>query len=274
MYFYHGYTLGVASTIPGQEFTEADCALSVRGGSTFSDSKFSKYGIEFAAHSEISGASADRNGLHVWATTASVDITNLNILGRVKAASIRARLYSEFRAGDYAPSTVIAGSGFEKLEIDGKLMDITTSNELSEHYSNYDSMEADFVNSFTKERVLSYMVGSDVPRDPTAAKDLQAAWAAFEEQKGSASLKENVICSFVTKVSGGGLKTWGPIIVVPGFGNIYLGEVIVWRWMRCLNVFRIELDAKDPELKGGSICAGSAGANGTDWPPGAHPGNG
>ena len=71
-----------------------------------------------------------------------------------------------------------------------------------------------------------------------------------------------MLCSFVTKIKGGGggVKTWGPIVSVPNFGNIYLGEVLVWPWMRCLNLFRIEL------ASGGTVSGGSTGHGGLGFP--------
>ena len=58
MYFYHGYALGVASTISKSEFTEADCALSITGGQSTAtkSTKPLPPGISFqSANSSIRG---------------------------------------------------------------------------------------------------------------------------------------------------------------------------------------------------------------------------
>ena len=287
MYFYHGYALGVASAIPDKdfkgfsEFTDASCALSLRGGEAKASESRPKPatpppnsppGIWFdSAKSTITGAEVARNGFYTWVTEASVIIQKLNILDRFTADKIEAHLFSEYRAGDYEPSTVITGSKFDNVRIDGNLLQIDTADDLSEGYSTYSGMQIAFQNQFSQPSVLALLEGRGLDANTANTPDLRAAWEAFGEQEALGkrttlpTLKSAVICSFVTKISGGGYKTWGPIVAVPNFGNIYLGELIVWPWMRCLNMFRIEL------ASGGSICGGSAGANGTTQPPGGHP---
>src|SRR5215471_19338346 len=154
MYFYHGYSLGVASTIPGKEFTEAVCALSVRGGNASAKSKnFSQNGIKFAsAESTIAGTEAEVNGLDVYTTTASVVVKKLDIFGKFTADAIEARLISQHRVGDYEPSIVITGSKLLGLTINGNPVnpDPVLSNELSARYPTFGSMQTDFQDGFSR----------------------------------------------------------------------------------------------------------------------------
>lgn len=264
MYFYHGYALGVASTISGSEFTEAVCALSVNGGkSTASKSATPPpAGISFSsANSSIEGRNSLRSGLPVWVTEGSVLIEDLNIRGQFSAGRIEAHLYAEDRAGDYEGSVVITGSKFDDVKIAGHSVQIETSKDLIVRYPTYESMQTAFQNTFSRDEVLGCLVGRDLGKGNATTWDLQAAYEGYREQKDLTKLKSLVLCSFVSKVTvGGGFNTWGPIISVPNFGNIYLGEVLVWPWMRCLNMFRIELES------GGAVSGGSTGYGGNTWP--------
>jgi hypothetical protein len=273
MYFYHGYALGVASTIPGNIFTKADCALSIRGGESAVSEPATTLppGITFnSADSKIRGWGDLRKGLPVWYIEASVVIKKLDVLGKFTAESIEAHIFFETRAGDYESSIVIADSKFVGVKVAGNELNIEISNDLTVRYPTYSSMQTAFQNRFSQPGVLAMVEGRGLDAQTANTPDLRAAWEAYGEQKALGeqclpSLKPAVICSFVTKVSGGGYQTWGPIVAVPNFGNIYLGEVIVWPWMRCLNMFRIEL------ASGGTISGGSAGTSGTSIPPGGHP---
>ena len=274
MYFYHGYALGVASTIPGKEFNEACCALSIRGGkgSAAKSTNPLPEGITFAsATSNVSGWDDEWNGLPIWYTEASVVIEGLDIFGKFSADRIEAHIFSQARAGDYESSTVITGSKFLNVKIGGSPVKIEMSDDLTVRYPTFSSMQVGFKNNSSRGGVCGCLVGRELTEDDATSPDLLAAYEARCQQEALTTLKSAVICSFVEKVSGGGCKTWGPIIAVPEFGNIYLGELVVWPWMRCLNMFRIELAQSKIFPEGGRIAGGSAGANGTTYPPGGHP---
>src|SRR5262249_42468012 len=89
----------------------------------------------------------------------------------------------------------------------------------------------------------------------------------FKEQEARPTLKQTVLCSCVKKVNnGGGGRTWGPIVAIRGFGTIYLGEMLIWPWLRCLNMIRVELIPTKKYPLGGSISVGTAGTS--TGPPG------
>ena len=279
MYFYHGYALGVASTVPGNECTQAVCALSVRGGSgDTTETKSACSLISFdSIKSHVEGSESSpygADGPDSYVTKASLVIENLKIKDktnkdRVTAGHIEAHLVSQHLEGNYEASTVIAGSQFTNVAIDGTAITIETSKLLSNPYSTYSTMQTGFKDTFNRKEILAQLIGRDL--DATAAKtpDLIAAYQAYQEQDGMTCLKPLVICSLVKKTTGGGFDRWGPIIAIPGFGNLYLGEVMVWSWMRCLTMFRLELLDE-----GGTISGGSVGAGGGTFPPGATGGGG
>lgn len=273
MYFYHGYALGVASTAPGNVFTQGTCALSVGGGEdSRSENKSVSPLVSFdSIKSHVSGEELHPFGedcLDVYQTEAEVVIENLKIKEatgkeRITAASVRAHILSQYRSGDYEASTVVCGSKFESLKVDGKELKPAWSNDLSQRYSTYSAMQADFKNGFSKNAECTCILGHDLKPADVTTEDLQAAYDSYQQQIISASLNPLVVCSCVQKINGdGGIKGWGSIVVVPNLGNLYLGELIVWPWMRCLTMFRLELFA------GGTISGASAGTNGGGFPPG------
>lgn len=292
MYFYHGYGIGVASTMPGREFTEAMCALSVRGGTASATTKkFStagKFGcpglidVSFdCAQSDVSGSEDLVNGIPIWTTAASVIVENLTITGKVNGQDqeilyvghLEAHIISQFRTGDYEATMCItkgkARSGLENVRILKKPVEAHAAPDMFQRYVTWNSMVADFGNAFTKDRLMACLMGRGLPADDQCWHK-HATHESYNEQDKLPSLKQAVVCSFVKEVRGAGIDNkeilaWGPVIDIPDCGTLYLGEVIAWPWMRCLTMFRIELTS------GGTISGGSAGANGTTYPPGAHP---
>lgn len=262
MFLYDGYALGTASTMPGNEFTEADCSLSIRGGVTFRRSHhFNAHGISFElADSNLSGTGEVRRGLYVNATSASVVIENLDILGRIHVDRIEARMYSECRTGDTEPTTSIVGSKFQNFRIDGNLLEIHTSDDLSSRYPTFRNMQIAFQNPFSRNQVMECFVGRDLDEMSATTDDLRAVYEAYRKQSALPTLDPPTICSIVTKVRDGeGTKAWGSIIAIPNVGILYLGEVIILPGMRCLNMFRIELSS------GGSIVGGCAVLGGAQY---------
>src|SRR5258708_19224875 len=88
--------------------------------------------------------------------------------------------------------------------------------------------------------VQDWKIGSTLPSTPskTEPQHLKDVHRAVSEQGEAANLKQTVLSSFVSKVTGitgSKINNWGPIIVVPHFGTIYLGEVIVSYASRRLN---------------------------------------
>jgi hypothetical protein len=74
-----------------------------------------------------------------------------------------------------------------------------------------------------------------------------------------------VLSSFVSsveKINATEIDTWGPIIRVPQFGTIYLGEVIVSPSQRRVSMLRVEMGS--PDL---ATFTGPTGtSNGTGFP--------
>lgn len=273
MYFYHAHAIALGGRLGPHDdpikVKRGSCALAVTGGAASASAPpFDFHGIKFqSALSQVSGSEKKVNGADVYVTRASVIIEKLNIRDVVTADRIEAYIKSEHRENDYEGSTVITGSQFVNLNIAGQTIEPTLSNVISQ-YPTFRSMQNAYTNSSTKATVLDSVVGCGLQQANVNSEDLQAAFDAYKQQNDLPRLKPTVVCSFVkciNKAPTGGTN-WGSIINVSKLGRVYLGEVIVWPWMRCLTMFRIELDSD-----GGSISGGSVGTNGSGFPPGAAP---
>lgn len=282
MYFYHAHAIAFGGRIDSKPLNiqQGSCALAVTGGesnavATTPDPKFSDITFK-SANSKVSGVANKNGGLDTYVTTAHVDLEGLNIRGKVKIDKIVADVQSTYTSRNYEAIITVSGS-IDGLTINDKVVKVGVSTDFMTQYTTYGSMQVAFQNRYSNQFVNCIM-GYGLTDKLATTSDLKAAYEAFDEQSTLSTLKSAVICSLVKDVGNlpeGATGCGGPsIIKIDGFGTLYLGELIVWPWMRCLNMFRIELVAADNKPPG-SISGGSVGANGTGYPPGySPPGNG
>lgn len=294
MYFYHAHAIAFGGRIGPNSIKvdQGSCALAVTGGASSvkaSNFTFKSKDIEQlpqditigfdSAESEVTGTETSGG---VYVTTAKVTLRGLNIKNVknvVTADIITAQAKSTYTARDYEAAIGVAGA-IQGLKINGadKEVVVTTSDDLNSKLTTYGSVQVAFQNRFSQP-LVDCLIGSGLTKDLADTDDLKAAYKAYTEQAALLNPKSAVVCSLVKGVSSplpqGATSCGGPAIIkIDGFGNLYLGEVIVWPWMRCLNMFRIELVGKDKKSVVGSISGASVGANGTGFPPGAGPLNG
>lgn len=272
MYFYHAHAIALGGRLGANldpiTVPNGSCALAVTGGGSSADTPaFNFSGIRFqSAKLQVSGGDRSASGVSVHVTKASAVIQQLNIRDVITADKVEATVTSEYRDSDYDPTTVVEGS-IDGLKIKGNPVTLDICGDICHHYTTFSSMQSDFANKFTQQRVLNCLVGRGMSAEDATSEDLKAAFQAYKAQQVSSSLKPLVVCSLVNSISTncGGTKQWGPIIVVPDFGTLYLGEVLVWRWMRCLTMFRMHFADGSSSVSGGIV-----GANGGGFPPGAY----
>ena len=246
MYFYHAHALALGGTIerPAQEIlgTSVDSSLDSNRGSTSAETK--KYNfkdiVSFdSATSDFEWKKELRNDVEVCRAGASVVIEGLNIFNVFTADRIVARIAYEHTLAESAEPRITAiSSHFENLRIAGQAVEVEYATE-SCHDENLN--------------------------------EVSIAWPARQIKVGHGDFK---ICSFIKTVHGiehnHEIKIRyhdrGPVIIVPRFGKIYLGEIIASPHHRAVNMFRLELDRPEPGLiSGGSLMASSQA---TSFPPG------
>lgn len=275
MYLYHADALAIGGTLvrPISQVIEskAACSLPTAGGtSSCRVEKFSLNGsISFdMAQCDLAGSVETKNGIDTSVTRVSVVIEGLNILNMVTADRIVARLASEHGPGDKEPKIITTGCHYDGMRIAGHPVEIQTAHNLFSDMPTFADWQKAWKNKGTRKRVQECMIGSTLPSAPAKSdpSHLQDVHQAVTRQSNAPDLKQTVLSSFVGKVTGitgSEINNWGPIIVVPQFGTIYLGEVLVSQSQRRVNMLRLELGSPD----GASFVVGSGSSNGTTFPP-------
>lgn len=294
MYFYHAHAVALGGVVerpsPQTIDAQASCALSISGGTSSANvSKFDNGLISFdSAQSSVTGSAERVNGNDIYYTGSSVIINNLSVAGIFKADQIVARITCEHTVPNGQSSSASPGSGsapdeptirttgshFDNLRIAGYPVDVDMAHEVFDRFPTFQgccnawSGQGGSAGSANQRTTLhDCLLGRTLP-EPRPADDpehLQTVYNGFKMQSIAANLRPTVLCSFVKQVKGlnsGEINNWGPIIKIPQFGTIYLGEVILRHGQRHLNMFRLQLGSP----QSGGFVGGSTGGNGTTYP--------
>lgn len=191
----------------------------------------------------VSGAD-EADGSHNTLVTSSIE--GLNLLDVVTADRIVARLYSKHRQGDAEGSFNMIGSRFEGLRIADCDVAIKLDLELFDKVPTH----SDAIKEFEKK--------SDFR---TIAEDPFKSGQKLKDIKPCGS----ILCSCVQEI-----KTTCPGATpagrhgfhIPGFGTIFLGEVVIKHAQRTLTMIRFEIGS----AVSGTGTAVQAFSNGQHWP--------
>jgi len=213
----------------------------------------------------------------VHSTRISVVIEGLNILNMVTADRIVARLACKHDTDvpgtpitETEPNIITTGSHFDGLKIAGHTIDVITDHQTFCDFDTYGKCQTAFDDAKGRKRLLDSLIGSQLkakgmeptPQSPQHLKDVHQG---FIDQSASKDLRRTMICSFVTDIkglNGPEIKSCGPIVVIPQFGTLYLGELMITHGMRRVTMLRVELGSPD----GGSFGVGTGTGNGTGYP--------
>jgi len=283
MYFYHADALamGGAFTRPVQKAipSQAACSLPTIGGtaSCQMDKTDFEGKISFdSVQSGVNGSFDDQNSYHV--TSASVVINNLNILNVIMADQIVARLAArhapktpaQLKSGEATePEIITTGCHFSGLRIAGYPVEVEMGHDLFASMPTYKHWQDAWAKKGTpRQSISSRIMGSDLDApdskepEPQHLRDIRQGHKVLSN---AGALQSTVLTSFVKSVKGiqgAEIKTRGPIVVIPQFGTIYLGEVIVSFGQRRVHMMRLELGSPDA----GTFIFGSTGSNGSTFP--------
>jgi hypothetical protein len=167
------------------------------------------------------------------------------------------------------PEIITTGCHFGGLKIAGYPVEVEMGHDLFASMPTYKHWQKAWTRSGApRKSISSCIMGSNLstpdPKEPEPLH-LQDVRQGFKVQSGAGALQSTVLTSFVKSVKGiqgSEIKTWGPIVVIPQFGTIYLGEVIVSFGQRRVHMMRLELGSPDA----GTFIFGSTGSNGSTFP--------
>ncbi len=177
-----------------------------------------------AGYTQVIGSEhQDSSRCPVRETLASAVVEGLNVAGMVTADRVVARLTSARKVNDVAELPMLpTGSYFENLRIAGTRID--------------DSLKFE-------ERLLTYAKKSEIEKTIGSERDLPDPDAPADS-RGKPARGERWRCSIFkcdnVKIPGATIHP-GCRIEIPGFGTIYLGELVFEDHARQLNMIRLEL---------------------------------
>src|SRR5215471_7678089 len=265
MYLYHAHAVALGGTIerpvPQTIPALADCSLPIAGGtSSAKESRFDNGLIAFdSAQSDLTGSVEIRNGSTVYVTGVSVSINGLNVRNMLMADQVVLRIAAEHdqppnpgpgqpfpQWGE--PRIITTGSHFDNLKIAGHSVTLDMVHDVFHDLPTYGDCQADW-NRGQQSRLRPTLMGSTLnPPGPNDPDHLKEIYNGFVLQRDAPNLRPCVVSSFVQRVNGLNgpeIDNWGPIIRIPQFGTIYLGEVITCLGHRRVNMFRLQLGSPD-----------------------------
>ncbi len=225
---------------------QAPSALPIIGGhgsSRVENFQFREFVSFRKGYTHVSGAHQADDDSNNTLVTSTVE--GLNILDVVTADRIVARLYSKHGANDKEGRITMVGSKFENLRIGCCRVQVELNLGLFEKIQTFDQAKDEFDKKGEFRKI---------------------AENPFQNGEKLKEIKPNgvILCSCVkeTETDCPGVKRVGHCFIVPGFGKVFLGEVLFKYGERTLTMVRLEMGS----AVGGSGTVVSAQINGHTWP--------
>jgi len=200
-----------------------------------------------------------------WVTTVATTVENLNVMGVLTADSLSAQISTVHPLNGDNPTVNFVGTTIHNLQISGipvqVTLDLNICAQTDMNSNGFPACSCVSDEGFLAQVAAQYQAmtkGTDVP-----------SW--ITELCNPANLQGqdcgSVLCSVVSGVSGGSssspFTSYGNILVVPAFGNVFLGELLVDCKSYRLSALRLELCGR---AQGQHSCS-TASANGSTEPP-------
>ncbi|HLJ86550.1 MAG TPA: hypothetical protein VKZ53_06985 [Candidatus Angelobacter sp.] len=254
MYLYSASThaLGGVFRRPSAQSIEsqAACSLPIAGGRSSNTAKdFNLHGVSFrSAYSEVIGSPYIKGKTTLHTTRVSCILEGVNILNMVTADKIVSILASQHDpTTDDEPSIVTTGSHFENLRIAGHPVEIQEfAHDIFHEFDTYKKLQEGFRDTKRKADLLGCMMGSKLTTKGDDAKHLHEVEESYSRHadKKATKLQTTVLCSMVKQIKplpSSEIRVHGPVVVIPHFGTVYLGEVLIKHGMRRTSMLRLEL---------------------------------
>jgi len=280
-FFFHGHAVGLGGIItrPFQRPLESKAAatLPISGGSSSNNSGSHVFpdptdpalagqpkvvSIK-SADTELSGQLDTNTG--VYRTTVTTTVTGLNVRDIVTADTVVANIVSEHYPGEDEPRITFAGSKIDNLQINGTAVAVEMNDVLFGELNSFtrfkDKFDSD--SNFRTQVRRQFLWGELQPNE--IPDFFQEQYRFTSTQKSVPESKGIVPCSAVKNVNingSSGFQMFRHILVIPDFGKLFLGELLLERQARRLTMMRFELGSP---VAGSLTVAGGEG-NGSTYP--------
>jgi hypothetical protein len=283
-YFYHASAYGLAGEIerPVRQSIDAQAATTLSSSGGRGANNFGKFSVDpfiyfDSAYTEVGGSFDEDHNIHT--TYAYAVVEGLNIADVVTADRVVARMVSyspEVGNEDGEHSYDITGSHFDNLRIAGHLIDVKLATHTFNQHDTYSKLAKAYSNGGADD-LLPW--GKQDKKRLDALASAESSYRALNGIGGrikswlnwkKAAPKEDgrsYLCSAAghldlqQTVGESELQGFGGIILIPKFGVVRLGEVIIHPDYRRLIMFRVQM------------CSGAAGSTdgGTTTTSGGRP---
>ena len=212
-----------------------------------------------SAYTQVAGTHDVKPG-HGWTTLATSVVEHLNVLDIVTADRVVAQVATEHPLVGYVPSVTFLGTRFENLRIAGEkvnpVMNLGLLATPAGHFPDTPFTEdRNFISKAIEQN--KRMLGTQGAPDWLAAR---YGWINSEEARRK---KGYVLCSLVEQVEGvKHASNYGHVVNVPGFGNVFLGELSVSQGVFRLTMIRMEMGCAGD----GNLSVGTSNSNGVGMP--------
>jgi hypothetical protein len=263
MYLYHAEALGLGGQItrPFKKVLESQAATSLPMSGGYGRSRTENFDFEQivsfdAAYTEVIGSYDEVQG--AYTTQVATTVENLNIMNMVTADKVVGRIASThiLTQNKDEASIIPVGCFFENLRIAGNpaypVFDFDTFTRLStfgEFKTAFEGRE----NAALRERMLWSQL------KPGCPPPLNNMHSWFQSQKSMPSVAVTSLVKDLGFKQKAGIDVYGPVVVVPNFGIVYVCEFILVHHQRRLNMLRVSLGANNPStIQGQTWSAHSA----------------
>ena len=234
----HAFSANFTRPFHHQIDVQAQSSLPVIGGhghSRVDNFQFSPFVFFKSAYSHVSGGHQADDDSNNTLTTAVLE--ELNLMDVLTADRVVSRLYSKHPAKASEGYITWIGSKFENLCIAGFPVHLELNHDIFHELHTYDAAEQAFKKGGDFRKIAE---------DPFRTGDVLKP----------ADVSGVFLCSIVRniKVDCPGVKVAGHSLQVPGFGKVYLGELLIKYGEKSLTMLRFDL---------GSSTAASGTATGT-----------
>jgi hypothetical protein len=256
--------LGGHITHPFEKIVHSQASTSLAQAGGHAESRIDSYQLDNMvtsgpAYSHTTGVVNKKNG--TWTTLVTSVVEDLNVFEVVTADRIVSKLHVEYpQQGDH-PRISIIGSKFVNLRVNGESINPILDIDLlkSESKGKFPDKH------LTEEKIFNNKVSSHYKKitETKGAPEWLAGRHASMKSPESRKKKGYVLCSLVEELQGAKSGTsFGHVLHVPGFGNVFFGELVVAPNSYRLTMMRIEMGC----LAEGNISVASAFSNGAGIP--------
>jgi len=278
-FFFHGHAVGLGGIItsPFERPLDSKAAatLPISGGASSNSSSSHVFpdptdpknaglpkvvSIE-SADTQLRGELDARTG--VYRTTVTTTVTKLSVRDIVTADEVVANIVSEHYPDEDEPRITFGGSKIDNLQINGTAVSVEMNDGLFANLNSYTS----FKNRFDQDDGFRHQMRQQFLWGDLQANEipdfLQEQYKFTSAQKSVPESKGIVPCSAVKNVKGSGsFQMFRHILVIPDFGKLFLGELLLEKNAKRLTMMRFVLGSP----VAGELTVGGGGADGSGWP--------